>query len=666
MKSKRKTVNSDKKTPILNNLGNQHIFIEAVTPSVDEGLYPAKGVVGKTCVVEADIFRDGHDILQACVKWRRQKDSSFHSTPMRLLVNDRWTGEFPLSELTDYVFTVEAWTDHFSSWLADLKKRVNAGVPFESELFEGIRQIEMVAPKAKSADEEFLVGLALQLNKEKKNSQIVIKLVSDNRLLRLMQNLQPRSDLTQYSKELIVQADRPLSEFGTWYELFVRSQGKDPKRSGTFKDVEGRLDDIKAMGFDVLYLTPIHPIGRTARKGPNNKLKAGPNDPGSPWAIGNENGGHTAIEPSLGTMADFDQLVKKANKKGIEIALDFAIQCSPDHPWVKEHPGWFYQRSDGSIKYAENPPKKYEDIYPINFDCEDQAGLYQALKDIVLHWIGHGVRIFRVDNPHTKPLLFWQWLIAEIHKEHKDVIFLAEAFTRPKVMKALAKIGFTQSYTYFTWRNYQWDIKEYMTELTTSGMQDYYRPNFFVNTPDILTEILQKGGEPAFKMRLVLAATLSSIYGIYSGYEFCENQAIPGTEDYLNSEKYEIRVRDWNSKPNIKSFIASVNAIRRENPALQTFKNIKFFHSNNDQILAYAKMTPDRSNVIIVAVNLDPFHAHHGSIWIPLEEIGIKPGGAYEVKDLITNSRYTWSDNNFLRLDPQFQVAHILRIEKKL
>jgi starch synthase (maltosyl-transferring) len=645
---------------------SQNIFIEGVTPMVDEGRYPAKATVGRPCAVQADIFRDGHDLLNAVILWRKKTEKSYHTAPMRPLVNDRWQGEFPIEAHVPYVFTIEAWTDHYASWLADLKKRVDAGLQVQSEVWEGIHQIENAAGNINGNNRGLMLNAINQLKKVNFDPKKSFQIASQGQLVSIMAKIQDRTDLYRFPKELEVRPDRLKAEFGTWYELFVRSQAVQYGKSGTFKDTEKRLDDIAEMGFDVIYLPPIHPVGRTARKGPNNTLRAGPNDPGSPWAIGNENGGHTAIEPALGTIDDFDHFVKAANQKGIEIALDFAIQCSPDHPWVKEHPDWFFQRPDGSIKYAENPPKKYEDIYPINFNCKDRDQLYYALKDVVLYWIDHGVKIFRVDNPHTKPLRFWEWLIKEIQKDHPDVLFLAEAFTRPKIMKALAKVGFTQSYTYFTWRNHKQEITEYLTELTSSGMEHFYRPNFFVNTPDILHEVLQKGGRPAFKMRLALAATLSPTYGIYSGYELCDNEARQsGSEEYLNSEKYQIRYWDWDYPGNIKDYIARVNAIRRMNPALQTLANLKFFWTDNDNLIFYGKATPDKSNVILVVVNLDPFHTQQGTAWVWPEDLGIKDGQRYEVRDLITGELYNWGRGNFVRLDPFYEPAHILRIEKR-
>jgi starch synthase (maltosyl-transferring) len=447
--------------------------------------------------------------------------------------------------------------------------------------------------------------------------------------------------------------------------MFPRSQGTIPGRSATFKDCEARLPAIQAMGFDVLYLPPIHPIGRTNRKGRNNSLLARPTDPGSPYAIGNELGGHDAVDPGLGTVEDFDRFVRAVHDRGMEIALDFAINCAPDHPYVTQHPEWFYHRPDGTIKYAENPPKKYQDIYPLNFYCEDWGALWDEMKRIILFWIEHGVKIFRVDNPHTKPVAFWAWLIREIQIQHPDIIFLSEAFTRPKMMKALAKAGFTQSYTYFTWRNFKHDLTDYLTELTRSEAKDYLRANFFTNTPDILPEVLQHGGRPAFKFRLVLAATLSPSYGIYSGYELCENRALPGTEEYVNSEKYEYKVWDWDRPGAITDYIARVNRIRRENPALHEYENLTFYESLHDQVLFYGKSTLDRRNTILVAVNLNPFQAQTARLHIPLADLGIGPEDTYQLHDLITDRRDLVRGQEYpLRLDPQEEPAAIFAVRR--
>ncbi|HEY4643704.1 MAG TPA: maltotransferase domain-containing protein, partial [Bacteroidota bacterium] len=481
---------------------NQHIQVGSLSPVVDCGRYPVKRIVGESCVVEADIFRYGHEILRAVIKWRRKHERKFAEVPM-VLVNwglDHWSGQFPLKENGRYVFTVEAWTDRFASWVADLKKRVEAGQEnVASEVSEGLRLVRDVQRRAKGRDRKTLDGFITKMSESVSHSPAVLELALRDELSEIMTRLQKREDSTLHMPFLEVDADRPKARFGAWYEIFVRSQGKTPGKGATFRDAEWRFPDIHDMGFDVLYLAPIHPIGTTNRKGRNNTIRAGKLDPGSPWAIGSKHGGFTEVEPSLGTLSDFDHFVKAAKRHGLEVALDFALQCSPDHPWVREHPEWFYHRPDGTIKYAENPPKKYEDIYPVNFHTENWKLLWNEIRKILLFWIGHGVKIFRVDNPHTKPTAFWQWLIEEIHAKHPDVIFLSEAFTRPRVMHALAKAGFTQSYTYFTWRNTKSELTEYLTELTQSGVEQYLRPNFFVNTPDILQEFLQKGGPPAFR-----------------------------------------------------------------------------------------------------------------------------------------------------------------------
>ncbi|HKW93381.1 MAG TPA: alpha-amylase family glycosyl hydrolase, partial [Methylomirabilota bacterium] len=485
----------------------------------------------------------------------------------------------------------------------------------------------------------------------------------DPELRQIMARAQPRPDLTRYDRELEVVVDRPEAGFAAWYELFPRSQGRIAGRHGTFEDCIERLPDVRRMGFDVVYLPPIHPIGRSARKGPDNALGAGPGDPGSPWAIGGPEGGHTAVHPELGTIEDFRRLVKAAQGLGLEIALDFAIQSSPDHPWVREHPEWFYHRPDGSIKYAENPPKKYQDIFPINFASPAWPSLWDELLRVVRFWIDQGVRTFRVDNPHTKPLDFWAWLIAQVHERDPEVIFLSEAFTRPKVMRALAKAGFTQSYTYFTWRNFKEELTQYLEELTRSEMAEYFRGNFFVNTPDILPEVLQRGGPPAFRMRAALAATLSSVWGVYSGFELCEAAALPGTEEYRASEKYEVRVRDWDAPGNIKAYIARLNAIRRENPALQGMRGLRFHPADSPHVLFYSKMTEAGDNVILVAVNLDPFATHDATLTIPLGEIGIGPDETYELHELLADERrLVRGAAHTVSLDPRVAPAHVYRV----
>ena len=642
-----------------------HIVIEDVTPSVDCRRYPAKRIAGESCVVEADIFRDGHQVLRAAVKWRRKQDEVFDEAPMLLFDNDRWRGEFRPTDNTRYVFTIEAWTDLFASWLADFTKKVQAERSIASDVLEGIALVEKIVSNARGADRELLERALARLRKTKDGST-ALEAISDAEISAAAGRAGERFGMTRFEPFLELVVDREKARFGSWYEMFVRSQGTKGGKPGTFSDAERRLPELRDLGFDVVYLAPIHPIGHTNRKGPDNAVNGGATSPGSPWAIGSEAGGHVAIDPSIGTLGDFDRFNATANRLGIEVALDFAIQSSPDHPWVREHPDWFHHGPDGSIKYAENPPKKYEDIYPIDFDTADQRGLLEEMLRTVTFWREHGVKIFRVDNPHTKPVQFWNWLINEIQAIHPEVIFLAEAFTRPKMMKALAKAGFTQSYTYFTWRNSKLELTEYLTELTQTPMREFLRPNFFINTPDILPPLLQTGGRAAFKMRLVLAATLSPSYGIYSGFELCESQAIPGTEEYLNSEKYQIKVRDWNQAGNIKEFIGRVNKIRHDNPALQQFLNLQFLSTDNDQIILFAKAAPDKDNVMLVAVNLDPLHAQACTALVPPEVVGVAPGRSYRVTDLLTGSSYVWSDRNYVRLDPAVESAHILRVEKRL
>ncbi|MBF6569968.1 MAG: alpha-1,4-glucan--maltose-1-phosphate maltosyltransferase [Candidatus Binataceae bacterium] len=641
-----------------------HHVIENVTPAVDGGRYPAKRIAGEPCIVEADIYRDGHPVVRAAVRWRRRNERSFNENPMTPLGNDRWRGEFPLAKNTRYVFTIIAWTDSYASWLGDFRKWVEAGrSDVASELLEGIALLKAIQKRATSGDKA-AIGDSLSRLSQDTDGPAALAIFADSNLNEIASRCGARVDPTTYAPLLEVIADRPRAMFSAWYEMFPRSQGNEPGRGTTFREAAVRLDDIQKMGFDVVYLPPIHPIGHTFRKGPNNSPAATPDSPGSPWAIGSDAGGHTAIEPALGDFEEFGYFVAEAIRLGIEVALDFALQCSPDHPWVSEHPDWFYHRPDGSIRYAENPPKEYQDIYPLNFDSPDRDAMAEEIRSILRFWIEHGVKIFRVDNPHTKPVDFWEWLIGEIQQQNPEVIFLAEAFTRPKMMKALAKAGFTQSYTYFTWRNTKLELTEYLTELTQTSMTDYFRPNFFANTPDILMPVLQNGGPAAFRLRLVLAGTLSPSYGIYSGYELCEHDAIPGTEDYRNSEKYEIKVRDWNKAGNIKDLIAGMNRIRRSNPALQQLPNLSFLSNDSDQILVYVRATADMSNVILVAVNLDPFSAHECTAIVPPAAIGLAAGKPYTVTDLLTGNRYQWSERNYIRLDPQRAAAHVFLVSR--
>ena len=641
----------------------RHI-IEAVSPSVDDGRFPAKRVVGDDCVVETDIFRDGHEVIRAAVKWRRKADAIFDEAPMMPVGNDRWRGQFPLRENTRYLFTIEAWTDRYASWRQDFTKKAVAGRDVASDLLEGIRLLQELGARTTGQVRKTLeAALAKARECLERRPADAADFLGSEEIEAIAAQYGERFEANSYSQVLEVIADRTRARFGAWYEVFPRSLGK-PGQPATLRVAERHLPYIRDLGFDVVYVTPIHPIGLTNRKGPNNRLAADGSSPGSPWAIGSPAGGHTAIEPSLGTMADFEHFVATAKRLGLEIALDFAIQASPDHPWVRQHPEWFRHRPDGSIKYAENPPKEYQDFYPINFDSEHQLELIEELRGTVMFWVERGVKIFRVDNPHTKPVRFWEWLIGAVQARNPEVIFLSEAFTRPKVMKMLAKAGFSQSYTYFTWRNNKFEITEYLDELAHSDVVEYLRPNFFANTPDILTDVLQTGGRPAFKMRLVLAATLSPSYGIYSGYELCENAAVPGTEEYLDSEKYQIKARDWDRPGNIKEFVALLNRIRNTNPALHQLSNIQFLPADNDQILFYAKTTADRSNVLLIALNLDPLQWHECTVTVPPSLLGIAPGQNYRVVDLLTGSAYTWGERNYVRLNPQAEPAHIMRVER--
>ncbi len=639
------------------------IAIEHVRPAVDDGRYAVKRVVGDALTVTADIFKEGHDLLAAAIRFRAAGETDWRAALLSPVDNDGWAGSFPLEANTRYRYTVEAWTDAFGSWVEEMRRRLAGGqADLTSELLEGGAMIRGAREGARDADAAVLAR-ALERLEAATTRDHRLDVLLDPDLRHVMARVQPRPDLTRHDRELEVVVDRPEAAFAAWYELFPRSQARVPGRHGTFDDCIDRLPAIRRMGFDVVYLPPIHPIGRTARKGPDNALTAGPGDPGSPWAIGGAEGGHTAVHPELGTLEDFRRLVKAAQGLGMEIALDFAIQCSPDHPWVREHPEWFYQRPDGTIKYAENPPKKYQDIYPVNFATPAWESLWNALLGVVRFWIDQGVRTFRVDNPHTKPLDFWAWLIREIQDRDPEVVFLSEAFTRPKVMRALGKAGFTQSYTYFTWRNFKEELTDYLEELTHSEMAEYFRGNFFVNTPDILPEVLQRGGPPAFRMRAALAATLASVWGVYSGYELCEATPLPGTEEYRGSEKYEIRMRDWDAPGNLVDYIARLNTIRRENAALQAMAGLRFYPADSPHVLFYGKLTPARDNVILVAVNLDPFASHQATLQIPLAEIGIAADETYELHELLDGDRrLVRGATHTITLDPRTAPAHIYRV----
>ena len=641
------------------------VVIENLQPLLDGGHYPIKRILGEDLGVEADIFKDGHDVVAAVLKWRVVGKRAWRETPMNFVDNDRWRGVCTLYDEAIHEYTVEAWTDTFRSWQSEFEKKFEAGVSdLRSEAMEGAAIVEAAAKRARNrTDRERLLEFSEQISKGA-NSE-VYAVAQSPELEVLMATYPDRSDATQYGPAPRVIVDRPAALFGAWYEFFPRSAEGVDDRGSTFRDCLPRLDDAKAMGFDVIYLPPIHPIGHTNRKGRNNSLTCEPGDPGVPWAIGSEAGGHKAVEPSLGTLADFDWFQKEVRKRGMEVALDFALNCSPDHPYVKEHPEWFYRRTDGTIKYAENPPKKYEDIYPLNFRCENWRELWAEIKSIVLFWADRGVRIFRVDNPHTKPVAFWEYLITGVRDKYPDTIFLSEAFTRPKLMKALTKAGFNQSYTYFTWRNSKRELIEYFTELTQTEMSEYFRPNLWPNTPDILPFVLQEGGRAAFMIRVLLAATLSPLYGIYSGYELCENEALPGREEYLDSEKYQFKERDWNAKGNIKNWITRLNRIRNQNRALQLYTNLRFYPAENDAILFYGKMTAARDNIILVVVNLDPHRKQNSFVDVPIEQFGQMESDDYRVQDLLSGTTYTWRGRrNYVELDPNIQPAHIFLVRR--
>ncbi len=648
----------------------RRVVIEGLQPEIDGGKYPVKRTVGERVEVEADIHADGHEVLGAVLLYRPEQESAWREVVMRPLVNDRWQGQFSVESLGAYFYTVQAWVDGFQSWSRDTAKKFEAGQDVSVAAVLGARLVQSAANRARAGDSQKLAQFAAELkNLSETGGEAVASLARNTDLAELMGRYADRSRATTYDKQLGVTVDREKARYSTWYEMFPRSCAAEPNKHGMFRDCIQRLGYISEMGFDVLYFPPVHPIGRSHRKGKNNTTQPSPDDPGSPWAIGAVDGGHVAIHPQLGTLKDFRELQTKARELGIEIALDLALQCSPDHPYVKEHKEWFLQRPDGSVQYAENPPKKYEDIYPFYFESEYATELCEELERIVFYWIEQGIRIFRVDNPHTKPFDFWEWLIKKVRREHPEVIFLAEAFTRPKVMQRLAKLGFTQSYTYFAWKNTKWELTEYFTELTQTPVREFMRPNVWPNTPDILTEYLQYGGRPAFMARLILAATLSANYGIYGpAFELCENRALrQGSEEYLDSEKYQVRAWDLTSPDNLKGLISRVNQIRRENAALQSDWSLRFHPLDNDQLIAYSKATEDLSDVILVIVNLDPRYKQSGWIDVPLDDFRLDPHQSYQVHDLLSDARYLWhGSRNYVELNPLMLPAHIFKVRRRL
>jgi len=648
-----------------NEHGRQRVIIEGVQPEIDGGRFPIKRTVGEDVVVEVDAFADGHDALTVLLRYRPEAIQEWTEIPMESVGNDRWRTSFPVTTMDRYRYTVTGWVDHFVTWRRDLSKKIEAGQDIQVDLLVGAKLMQEASERAKAQDRRRLAMWSQECRLEATPAVDRIRIALRAEVAALMAKYPDRRFASTYERELIVVVDRDKARFSTWYEMFPRSCSPVAGRHGTFKDCEARLPYVAAMGFDVLYLPPIHPIGRTHRKGKNNVTTAEPTDPGSPWAIGALEGGHTSIHPPLGTLEDFRRLIERARTYGIETAIDIAFQCAPDHPYVKEHREWFRIRPDGTVQYAENPPKKYQDIVPLDFETDEWRELWRELKRVVDYWIEQDVRIFRVDNPHTKPFAFWEWLIGEVHRDHPDVIFLSEAFTRPKIMYRLAKLGFTQSYNYFPWRTTKSELMQYFTELTQTDVREFFRPNLWPNTPDILTAQLQQGGRPVFMSRLVLAATLGASYGIY-GPAFELGEHVPreaGSEEYWHSEKYEIKEWNLDHPDSLREFIGHVNRIRRENPALQSDRSLRFHEIANDQLLCYSKRTADGSNVILVVVNLSHLHVHSGWVELDLESLNLDAGRPYQVEDLLTNARYSWQGpRNYVSLNPQSVPAHIFRI----
>jgi starch synthase (maltosyl-transferring) len=634
------------------------VIVENLQPVVDGGRYPAKRTVGERVDVTASVFGDGHDHIRARVHYRHEHETGAHSLELVPGMNDDWSASFYVTQVGRYTFQVEAWIDHFDTWFDGFRKKTAANLEVSLELQEGAAHLNTVA-----VGDPSLVKLAEKLA-DRQHYADAVALVLSPAFGEIVRS-NPRVQHAIRSPEFTIVVEHKRALYSTWYELFPRSAGRHAGKHGTFQDCIRLLPRIVAMGFDVLYLPPIHPIGKVNRKGKNNSITAQPGEPGSPWAIGSDEGGHKAILAELGTLNDYKRLIAEAKKVGVDVALDIAFQCAPDHPYVTEHPDWFTQRPDGSIQYAENPPKKYQDIYPFNFESDDWEALWNELKSVVLYWIAQGVSIFRVDNPHTKPIAFWEWLIAEVNRAYPEVIFLAEAFTRPRIMASLAKSGFTQGYTYFTWRVTKEEIMAYMNELVSGPMRNYFRPNFWPNTPDILPYHLQHQGENSFILRYALAATLSSNTGIYGpAYEFCDSIPVEGREEYFNSEKYEIREYDWKRTNRMTDIIAIVNRARRENPALQSTWNLRFCGLENPNLIAYLKATDDLSNIILVVVNLDPHRTHSGYVQIPVHDLRLGAKINLKLLDVMTDERYTWTQEwNFVELNPNKMPFHLFKVE---
>ncbi len=644
------------------------VVIENITPRVDDGEFPIKRVIGERVVVEADAFSDGHDVVSARLLARHEDEAEWRSIVMAPLANDRWRAEFGVDRQGSYLYTVRAWVDHYETWRRDLLKRQAAGQALGIDLLRGAELLRACAARARGKEATQLADRAQHLADESRSEQDRCEAALADSLAALASEYPDGQTVLEHAPAYGVIVDRERARYSTWYELFPRSTATAPGRHGSFRDCEERLPYVAAMGFDVLYFPPIHPIGRTERKGPNNNPGASRRDPGSPWGIGAAEGGHKSIHPELGTLEEFRGLLAAAARHGIEIALDIAFQCSPDHPYVREHPEWFRKRPDGSIQYAENPPKKYEDIYPFDFETDAWRALWDELKSVVEFWVEQGVRIFRVDNPHTKPFAMWQWLIAEVKRQHPDVLFLSEAFTRPKVMYRLAKIGFTHSYTYFAWRNTRQEIESYFTELTQTPVREFFRANLWPNTPDILTEYLQFGGRPAFMARATLAATLGASYGIYGpAFELLEHEPrAPGSEEYRDSEKYQIRAWDLDHPESLRDFITRLNRIRRENRALQSDWRLRFHRTDNDLLICYSKSTEDLSNIVLTVVNLDPRHAQSGWTALELAELGVDADTTIQMHDLLSGARFLWRGaRNYLSLDPHQSPAHVFLVRRR-
>ena len=644
----------------IENDGRRRVVVLEVRPVVDGGRYAVKRVVGEPLDVEADIVADGHDVLAAVVRYRHVDEREWQELPLVHAGNDAWRASVPMTRLGRVHYAVSAWVDSFASWRRGLERKVAAGVDVSVELLEGALLVEAAAGRGAPVGDALAVLRDSRIPIEQRVAGAMSSELGD-----AMTRFPDRSFATASSKELEVLVERPLAGASSWYELFPRSTRNDGAH-GTLVDATARLDYVADLGFDIVYLPPIHPIGHAFRKGPDNSPDARPGDPGSPWAVGADGGGHTAVHPALGTIEDFDRFVAAARSRGIEVALDIAFQASPDHPWVKEHPTWFRARPDGSIQYAENPPKKYQDVYPFDFESADWEALWAALRDVFLFWAEHGVRVFRVDNPHTKPIPFWEWCLREVHAKYPDAVFLSEAFTRPKLMYALAKVGFSQGYTYFTWRTSKHELTKYLEEISTAPVAEFYRPNFWPTTPDIFPEHLVHGGRGAFVARGVLASTLTASYGIYGpSYELMESTPRPGVEELAQNEKYQIRTWDLDAPHSLRHVIKRLNEIRREHPALRTNRTLKFHPTDNDLLLAYSKRTPDGNDVILCIVNLDPHHTHRGWVTLDLEELGVPADTTFQVHDLVGNARYMWRGaRNYVELDPNVMPAHIFELRR--